>query len=304
MVFQEVLNKKRRKLIPEFDKLLELCYNNQTHPGDLLLMHQNGYYYPEVHNWTHTSEKLSPYVMGPDNEGHSEQTHYDFIGRYINSNLLTQPLSDYLNSVKFDSNTTEELKKLEDDEAYSIQNEMLIYLKIWESDAFIKSLYQLARIAIGESYDWHFKIKESPNDKTATGTRGEILRKQIIDKFKLILPNLFNSFDAAYKAQIRNAIAHSQYIILGRTITLNNYKKGSDYNNLPSISFDKWTEVFHETIILHFLYNKLLAKVLNIYDQIASQNNNFFQIRINREDPIISTEYRQVKYDPIFKYWR
>jgi len=304
MIFQDILNKKHQIIQPEFDKLLGICEQNQTHYGDLLLVHQNGFYNPEVHTWDNVEEKLSPYVMGPGNEGHSEHTHHEFIGKYINGNINTQSLQDYLESVKYDSNPADKIQALENAEAFSIQQEMLIYLKIWESDAFIKSLYQLARIANSEAYDWHFKIKENPNDHNATGSRGEIIRTLIRDKFKTILPQLYNSFKNAYKSQVRNAIAHSQYIALGRYITLNNYDKNSKYDTMPSVSYNDWIDMFHETIVIYSSYNRLLTAILNHYHKIAALNNNLFEIRLNRIDPVISTEYREVQYDPMFRMWR
>jgi hypothetical protein len=304
MIFQDILNEKNRSLQPEFNKLLELCEKNQTHYGDLLLVHQNGFYNPEVYTWNNIPEKLSPYMMGPGSEGHSENTHYEFIGKYITSNTLQQSSKDYLDSVKFDSNKIKQIKELEAEEAYSIQQEMLIYLKIWESDAFIKSFYQLSRIANGESYDWHFKIKENPSDTNAIGSRGEIIRNFIRDRFKPILPELYNSFEISYKSQVRNAIAHSQYIALGRHITLNNFDRQSKYNTLPSVSYDDWINMFHETILIYSLYNGLLTAIAKHYHHIAAINDNLFEVRINREDPVASTEYREVKYDPIFHYWR
>jgi len=304
MIFQDILNEKHQTLQPEFDKLLGLCEQNQTHYGDLLLVHQNGFYHPEVHTWDNIPEKLSPYVMGPGNEGHSEQTHHDFIGRYIKENIQVQSSKDYLDSVKYDSNRINHIQELENAEAYSIQQEMLIYLKIWESDAFIKSFYQLAKIANAEPYDWHFKIKENPSDNNATGSRGEIIRNLIRNRFKTILPKLYNSFKISYKSQVRNAIAHSQYCALGRYISLNNYDATSKYNILPSVAYDDWIDMFHETIVIYSSYNRMLTALLNHYHNIAAINNNLFEIRINRVDPIVSTEYRQIQYDPMFKNWR
>jgi hypothetical protein len=126
MIFQDILNQKHQYLQPEFDKLLGLCEQNQTHYGDLLLVHQNGFYHPEVHTWDNIPEKLSPYVLGPSSEGHSEQTHHDFIGRYINENITTQLSKDYLENIKYDPNRIKQIQELENAEAYSIQQEMLI----------------------------------------------------------------------------------------------------------------------------------------------------------------------------------
>ena len=303
MIFQDILNKKHGLLQPEFDKLLSLCEQNQTHYGDLLLVHQNGFYNPEVHTWDNITEKLSPYVMGPSSEGHSEYTHHEFIGKYISQNIHFQSSEDYLKSVEYDSNRMSKITELENMEAYSIQQEMLIYLKIWESDAFIKSLYQLAKLAHGECYNWHFKIKENPSDNDVTGSRGEIIRIYIRDRFKTILPQLYKSFNTAYKSQVRNAIAHSQYSALGRYITLNNYKS-SKYNTLPSVAYNDWIDMFHETIVIYSSYNRMLTALMNHYHNIAAINNNLFEVRINRVDPVVDTVYRQIEYEPMFKCWR
>jgi len=304
MIFKDILNEKYQKLIPEFDRLLRACYENQTHPGDLLLVHQNGFYNAEIHKWNNISETLSPYCMGPDNELHSENTHFKFIEQYVNGNLSERSFADYSELIKHDITNFKNLEVLTNTESYGIQIEMLIYLKIWESDTFIKSFYQLARLLLGEHYDWHFKITEKQQNSNSTGTRGNIIRDQIKDKLMSFSPILYNSFDNSYKSQIRNAIAHSQYITIGRTITLNNFDKENKYNLLPSISFDKWTDIFHETIALHSLYNKMLANVLEIYGRIALRNNNCFEVRINREDPFVSTVYRRIQFDPRTGYWR
>ena len=189
-------------------------------------------------------------------------------------------------------------------ESFSIQTEMLIYLKIWESDAFIKSLYELARLIKGEPYDWHFKIKESNRDKEATGNRDTILRQLVRDQFETLVPALYASFKIAFKTQVRNAIAHSQYAILGRHITLNNFVKEDPAAQLRSLSFDEWIDIFHETIIIYSLYNELLTKINNEYAHISKQNGNWFEVRVNMEEPDINAIYRRVEYDSVSGMWR
>jgi len=304
MLFQELLNKKYNLLKPVFNELYEMTFKNQTHPGDLLLVHQNGFYNPEVFGWDNIPEKLSPYMMGPDMEGHSEDTHHKFIGNYVTNNITNQTVDDYLIQVSDVSNHLKEVQELEGLESISIQTEMLIYLKIWEADAFIKSFYELALIANGQPYDWHFKIKESNRDKTATGNRDEIIRKLIRDKFEHVLPLLYNSFKSAFKTQIRNAIAHSQYFIYGRQITLNNFVKEDLSSQLKGIPFNQWIDIFHETIIIYSLYNELLTRVLNEYGHLSMQNGNIFEIRVNMKLPEKKTVYRRIEYDPHYKLWR
>lgn len=72
MLFKDILNSKTEKLQPEFDKLFDDILNKQTHDGDLLLCRVNGFYNPEVYSWTNIEEKLSPYMIGPNKEGHSD----------------------------------------------------------------------------------------------------------------------------------------------------------------------------------------------------------------------------------------
>lgn len=303
MIFQDIFNEKSDVLQPVFGYLLHLCEKNQSDNGDLFLVRENGFYDSDVNVNNNSSVKFSPYLLGHGMEGNSELTNHEFMGKYINMNLSNQLSKDYFDSVKYDENRILQIHQLESDETYSIQHEMLIYLKIWESDAFIKRLYQLARIANGEAYDWHFKIKEKSGEKNATGNRSEIIPKLIRDRFQATLPELYDAINIAYNSQIRNAIAHSQYVPVRRTIILNNYKKNDKYNPLPSISYDHWIDMFHETIAIYCWYVHLLNDLGVHYHNIAKMNNNRFRIRINRKDPIEEVQYCVIVYDPDRRTW-
>lgn len=170
---------------------------------------------------------------------------------------------------------------------------MLSYLKIWESDSFIKKFYQLARLTNGKAYDWHFKIAESNRDKHVTGTRQDIIRNQVRDCFKSKLPVLHDTFEMAYRTQIRNSIAHSNYSFVGRNIHLNNYIKGDPASQLHNLTFDQWTEIFHTTIMVYILYSRLIDKINTYYTELANNDDNRIEIIINRQYP---SEYQEVKY--------
>ncbi len=207
MLFQDILDNKYNILHPHFGTLYKTILKNQTHEGDLLLVCVNAFYNPDVHTWTNISEKLSPYMFGPDQEGHSEYTHQRFIGNYIKNNIYQEKYPEYLDRIK--KVDTKETDHLIFEESISIQTEMLIYLKIWESDMFIRKFYQLANLLQGKAYDWHFQIKTA----NKTGSRSKIIREEIRDKFKEKIPQLYDSLKKSYKPQLRNAIAHSQYSI-------------------------------------------------------------------------------------------
>ena len=157
---------------------------------------------------------------------------------------------------------------------------MLIYLKVWESDLFIKRLYQFARIINNEHYDWYFKISESSRDRTSNGTRQNIIRSKIKDRFKIKSPIIYNLLKNTYNTQIRNSIAHSNYSFLNRYIHLNNFIKSDPFSQNKSITFDEWINIFHSTLILHNLYIGMISAINERYLEIAKLNGNVLKIMV------------------------
>jgi len=301
MLFEKILNEKHQLLWPQFEKLYELIQQNQTHFGDLLLVVINGFHNPDVNNWDNVEEKMSPYVFGKSVDGWAENTHYDFIGNYIHGNILKDDPEEYAIKFIYSEERKKEIDALQFSEAISIQTEMLIYIKIWESDTFIKKLSQLVALLNREPYEWHLTL--SGTGKHAHISRSQFIKEKIIKRLKLHLPILHNSFQKSYLTQVRNAIAHSQYSILGRHIQLNNFKEGSTNSNLRVLNSDEWSDIFHETLVLYTCYHKLLRAVNKKYGELAIQNGKSFEIRINRKDPIQDTEFRGIYYDDFFESW-
>jgi hypothetical protein len=296
MLFKDKLNFNAQKLQQEFSLLLDTLFKVQSHNGDLLLTYENGFYNPEVHEWGNLEEKFSPYVIGLSQEGHSANLHYDFIHKYRTNAIVPFTHVEYLKNIEWSEEKQKDIDTLIEYESYTIQLEMLIYLKIWESDTFIKRFYQIAKLINGEPYDWHFRIQESNRDKSATGKREEIIRKKIRDTFQNQFPNIYEAFKLSYKTQIRNSIAHSKYSFLGRNIHLNNYVKEDPYAPLHGLTFDEWVDIFHSTMIIYSEYIGLFEEVNKVYGKNAKLHNNIIQVRINREDPSVFTEYWYLLY--------
>jgi hypothetical protein len=266
MIFTDLLSKYGKELHSEFESILNLCFENQFHKGDLLLWKENGFIQEELLNFkTSDGKKFSPHVIGPGISGHSEFTHYDFINQYRHSNISNISYPGYLEKVKYSPEKKDEIDKLLSFENTSIQIEMLIYLKIWEADLMIKKLYELTRIINGETYDWYFSVAESSRDKSATGTRQDIIRKLIRDKIAPKTQFFSDWITSIYKTQIRNTIAHSNYSISGRTISLNNFIKEDPASQLHSLTFDEWHEIFHKLLLMHNEYLWLGNTINSIY---------------------------------------
>jgi len=302
MIFIDLIKKFSNELHPEFQEILTLGFTNQFHPSDMLLWKINGFYDDYLADMKPNEKtKLNPHVIGPGIEGHSEQTHYDFINQYRHSNFSEYNFTEYLKKVKYDPEKKEEIDKLISFESISIQIEMLIYLKIWEADLMIKKLYELTRILNGEPYDWYFRVAESSRDKNSTGTRQEIIRKLIRDKLDKRSDFLKDWITSIYKTQIRNSIAHSNYSIIGRNINLNNYIGNDQAAQLHNIEFDEWHNIFHKLLILHNEYIWLGNTINDIYAE-RYLNDEKIEILITEKN---GKQYSfELDYDAKYKIWR
>ncbi|MPM16457.1 hypothetical protein SDC9_62837 [bioreactor metagenome] len=276
MIFKDLLEKFSPILEKEFEKIFDNCIKNQAHIGDSIIWKENGFYQELFKDFTSEGKKFSPYVIGPGIEGISDMTHYDFINQYRHSNISNLTFEEYLKNVEYSSERQKEIDEIVQFESMSVQIEMLIYLKLWEADLMIKRLYNLTRIVNGEPFDWHFKILESSRDSVGTGTRQDIIRKKVRDKLRKRQPVLSDWITNAYKTQIRNSIAHSNYSISGRTISLNNYIKDDPASQMHGISFDEWHDIFHKSLLLH---NQLIW--------LANKINDFYAAKYLQGEKII-----------------
>lgn len=302
MIFKDKLESISEIVMPEFRKLINTAWVNQTNYSDLLLIHINGFYNKEIEEWNKArSDKLNPHVIGPGDEGHSEITHYEFINKYRQSYISPIPYSDYTTEFEWAPEKQKEIDVLLDIEETTIQLEMLVYLKFWEADLIIKKLYQLARLLNKEHYDWYFKISESSRDKNSTGSRQEIIRERIRDKIKPHSEPIYQLFKNSYISQLRNAIAHSNYSFQGRNIHLYNYVESDPSCQLRYITFDNWVEIIHSTIIIHNAYISMNNFINSIFGKIAMENENTLTIRITERD---NTQYKlPVEYRSRWKDW-
>lgn len=289
MIFSDLINSKQPVIEKEFNKLLDKAWAKQTHIGNLLVWFNNGAFKEDVAEQNKTNQfKYSPYAIGLGEEGHSENLHYKFIIQYREIGLQKKELySDYISQFdvkEYNKELNEKHTVLIEKEGTSIQLEMLIYLKFWEADLIIKKLYQFVRILNGEDYDWHFKVCNTNRDENCTGTRQDIIRKQIKNKIQPHSKIIFDLITDTYKTQIRNSIAHSKYWFLGRSIDLGNYIKEDPHSQIQGLRFNDWINIFHNTLILHNQYIRISNIIHNRYKDFAIKHNNEFPILILEKD--------------------
>ncbi|RYX82387.1 hypothetical protein EON73_04340 [bacterium] len=291
MIFEDKFIAINDVLKAEFDLLFDKALKSQQQPNDLWLLEQNAGY---RNNFQELGLKM-PYCIGSFDEGHSEDTQTIFIDEYRNTYIANYSYSNYLKEIRWTEENSQKVNSFKEMESISVQIEMLIYLKFWEADLIIKKLNHFVSILNGEAFDWKFKIP-----KNSAGARQKIIRERIRDNLKNISPILYKTFDSTYKTQIRNAIAHSNYAILDRSIHLHNFKE-DQYSTIEILTFDEWIDIFHNTLALHNQYIALNNKINNYYGNLVKSSSNLLTVNFptsNGNNTAISFEY-----DPIFGSW-
>lgn len=278
MIYKDKLQTISSELDTELDRLMDIAFINQTHPSDLLLLHVNGFYNQNA------NVRSNPHVIGPGREGYSEQTFYDFIHNYRTNNISDLDYAEYIKQFEWTKERSQLIQKLTNEEAIGIQTELQIYMRFWEVDMIIRKLYQFVRLLNGESYDWYFRIQESARGEKYSGSKQKILRLKILDKFEATSTIFYNAIKKSYITQVRNSIAHTNFSIIGRRINLNNYIEGDPSSSLHGLSFEEWTNIFHNTLVLHNLYIRLGNEINRIYGEMAMRRRNEIEIRITEQD--------------------
>jgi len=293
MIFKELLDELKDDISSAVNELFLAAWKNQTHPQDLLLIDQHGFYSEMLADPTvQKTHNLSPYVIGPDEIGYAESTFYKFIDWYRQSHLFKK--SDFEKEIEKNA----EAKK---QEYLTVQLEQSIYLRFWESDLILKQYNQLSSLAIGDPYDWHLKIPTYARE----GSKHELIRKSIRDRIEKICPKFFSLIKNNYLTQLRNAIAHSQFYILGRGFTLLNYSDDpAAHSPLKGLTFDEWYRIFHQTLLLHNETVRAFEEYRKKYKKKTLDNDNRIQIRIIDQDSNESFSDLGIRHDRDEWLWR
>jgi hypothetical protein len=237
MLFEETLNKYNLIVEEAVDELFDAAYKNQEQKTDLLLVLENALKnnYPIE---TLKRHKLTPYQIGLDEIGFRYNSFYKFINQYRDKIFSKDELATELLKDHFDKDYAFH---------YFIEQELLIYLKFWETDLILRKLYNISRLIQGLDYVWDY-------DQNFFNNRRKVIRDEIQTNIEEHAPKFCQLLDDIYNRQLRNAIGHSQYYLIYDTISLTN-KDQDKYYQLNSISYDDWEIIFHKTILF---YNHLI----------------------------------------------
>lgn len=287
MIFKDLIEDLGENVAAAVNELFDVAQANQTHPQDLLLVDQHGFQNERLAGHRVAGRpRVSPYMLGPDLIGFAERTFYKFIDWYRKSHRVPD-------RAEFEKQLAGDPQQQIHEDLF-LQIEQGIYLRFWESDLILKRLHQLSSLCVGEPYDWFLKIPGHP--------RGRIIREGIRDRLKGVCPAFYALVKENYKSQVRNAIAHSQYLIVGRQITfLNHSENPTDYAPLRGMCFGEWYTMFHTTLLLHNHVTGAFCRHRESYKQQTLDNGNRIEIRIT--SPKGPEEFRDLGMRPGRDEW-
>jgi hypothetical protein len=211
----------------------------------------------------------------------SDNTHYKFIDSYRKNIRVRTSIQEFYENLNDVDSEFEE---------FTMSIEMLIYLKIWENDMFLKTWFQFFNILKGSDYNWEFKLKDFSSDE-GISNRPELIRNVFKNGLSNYSDILKKHIRIAYKQQVRNAIAHSNYYFFGRQITLTNYNNNDVYNIIERLTFEEWYNMFHSTIMLHNSYLLLKEEINNFYTELYKESGNPIEVVCNHNGNSIIARY-------------
>lgn len=284
MLIIENLRKRLTEVKPIFNLLFEAAIKNQIHKGDLLLVNISAGY-TQIEQFDAKKDviiKKEICGIGIGTEGIIERTIIDFINGFINHYGFTGEQVDVIYNDYFDKLYKQNIPD-NHELIFSLQIEKLVYLKIWESNKFLYRLNQLSKILNRERFDWRAKVPL---------TSKHIFFRTFRDSLKVEFPDFFAILSKAFKTQIRNAIAHSQFYFVGNRIVFEGYEEYEEGQSVPSITFEEWDSMFLETIVLFISYNEFMIKIDEYYREL--EKNTYKQgIKVrfsNNNHPVLTTK--------------
>lgn len=272
MIYSELLHQYEDEIKESIEELFSTAFKKQTFPTDLLMTISNGYF---DNNIKQQFPNTTGFMIGagPKMEEFTEIAQYKFYHNYRKNFVDAHRIMFNLDSKNQFLEQVKSNKEMEEFEELSIQLELIIYLKLWESDLFIKRLCQLAALAQGRPYEWNFKLKDT----------SELVHNKL-SNLDSKLPNFSQFISKNYYRDLRNAIAHSQFFFLARKINVTNIKA-------PPLSFDDWEPIFHKLLLFYNFYIGEIKKYQQIYIE-KSTEKGYLQIRT----PLPKEKGKEVQY--------
>lgn len=285
MIFSETINQYNSQVESAVDELFQNAEMCQKNENDILAVYIHAFL-DHRHAKHYVENNISEFVFGPDTVGLCKNRFYEFFEIYRHQ---IQSRKQFETQLKRDK-TLAELQ-----ERISIDQELMIYLKFWESDLILRQLYNLKNLSLGAEYEWDFSLKKFRMKK-------KLIEKDIIDPLRKTCPRFSKLIDEVYSSQIRNAVAHSKYYFVNRNLRLANKDDSNEYK-LYNIPFDDWEVLFQKVLLLYNHIIKNFNRINTEHAKRAEEMHYGLALKIPKRNANGAFKLQWLKYDPIFNRW-
>lgn len=212
-------------VLDAMEELFDYCLKNEATENDFLVFLENGH-----HDASFAPKGVNPFLIGQGFDGAKDYDRMAFVATYLNI-----PFEKYHDDAptaqdKFDVRRN------------SIALSMMVYVHFWESKVFLRRLRLLAMLSESQAYDWHLNV-----NPTNTYT---FIKNKIREVFKSKGLKIYDVIKDAYKSQVRNAFAHSDYYLSDGKVYLDNYNPNDQWS-IEYISFEDFDKIIIKTLLIH-----------------------------------------------------
>ena len=207
------------------EELFQLCHKNEYRENDFLVFLENGHF-----DSKNGINGYSPFSIGLGREGMKDNDRMAFI--------------EFFTSIPFEKNYNNAISVQEKFDIWrnSVSFSMMVYTHFWESKVFLRKLKILALMIEGKEYDWHLICRP-------TNTYN-FIKSEIRDIFESAGVKFYDIIKKAYRSQIRNAFAHSDYYLSDGKIYLENYDSNDKYT-VEYLTKEEFDEIIIITLLIH-----------------------------------------------------
>jgi hypothetical protein len=285
MIFEETLQEYDEYVKEAVDELFLKAFLNQKYETDLLLVFQNALK-NNIDETTLERLNITPYQIGNGIIEFRYSSFYKFINHY---RKMIVKKNEHRNELEKKAITRNDIYD------YLIEQELLIYMKFWETDLILRRLYNISRLAQGIEYCWEY-------EQSFYDDRRKLVRDEIQKNIKIIAPKFYVLIDDIYNRQIRNAIAHSQYYLMYDSINLTNKEENPHYI-LESISYSDWEILFHKNLLFYNHYIRCTNEYKSKYQEKVMNKKFGLLINLPESDESGNIKTGWLKYDKNNEVW-
>lgn len=236
------------------DEIVELVSNlldtvkNVSFSDYVLLLSRASY---QVEN---ENTYLSPYVIQSNLEIRQDKTRERFLSTYLNQYVELLQENVFLSDVISE---------------FNINLQLMMYSHVWESHRFLMNMLRITNILTEGRYLWRIqfeKMQLKNQSRKIQIPKGKIIEEQIIQPLSKINKGISDFISSMYDNDIRNAFAHSSYMI--------DYERGciellssESYTSARKIYFHQWESIFVNSVLFSYHLTKAIIDRLNNFKE-------------------------------------